>query len=1136
MAKLFKNRSVKKKILAILACSLMLVCSVAAFGACKGKNKEVDAINITKSNMPQTMYILGQDLNLADGKLTIVVDGQREEVALTDENVTITGYDRNVLGEQVLTVTYKGKETILKVTVVERMTVEYPETQYFVGEPMNMERGSFTITNDDGTAFSVPMDDASITITGFSTAEAKEAMPVTATYAKDGVSYSTTFNVTVYGYTDEDVSFRQPNKQSYNDFDTAIDLTGGLLTFTAGDFSREVVVTKDMVSGFNPAAATVANRGNNPLEQTITVSYLNVTKTYTVQIKYSDVSFIKYRANEMSSLNWTSNELPEECSETMAKNAVEAMQVYFAMPENDVKNIPEGNAEIIAKVAAMYGLNVWKEAFASYSDAFYLRDGTTLTWDCSDVEKTRVAYEKILNKDPILYDDAALLIQIKEAFPEVKVFEDDTVSYTISDMLAPVYSSEVIDEFAGQLGMMLGLHDALKTVPSGLTAEELRANYATEIQNAWVIIYESPYKAIQQRSLYLLVSKWRAENDYFEILYDFYYGHPDANEAKKINDFKDLRLPGELEVLYSYLLEARNYIAYMQNWQWFESTQFMYTYELALEKKAEILASDNQMWIDLYNTLEFDYMVGDGNGGYKLSSFDQLFSSFRTTSMGYVSLFNTYYGIPEYEELWNDYMDVLMRYYEEKNENKGADPDIQKYAADIENLLKDYLALSPKQQFGFMVMLQPRYMPSMEGRYPGNMWAVVDVDGENTYYNEFVALIYKYYYSVLPESTHEIFNQYMLGAEALANLQVASTIGQFLDPMANITELKSLVERDDWTAFNDIAGWIVLKYQAIEDKFAGLRVQGGTYTVETLSEEAQKDFDDLLAATCDAYTMMILYQMNQQGGGPNLAMAFWSKMEEVEKISAKILSSEDPAVLRAYYFDEMILPGQWLPDQNTGAWGSMNWGGTMDFLVWLIRDVYVDSLTGASFLKAGNLVWDSYTQMGVKDFLADAADIYHTYLFMQLRPQSDPNYQYFADEEMMMDMMAAFQGLTNEQRHFLYVLDPSCMFMSAYVRFARERNVNLTTIVEKLMDTQRMYAYYTQKPDGAEGGRTYKEMLLTKFSDLQRQYNNLLTNAENEAKKEKPDEAVVNAITDFEHYFGDVYNFYKTECEALQAE
>ena len=124
--------------------------------------------------------------------------------------------------------------------------------------------------------------------------------------------------------------------------------------------------------------------------------------------------------------------------------------------------------------------------------------------------------------------------------------------------------------------------------------------------------------------------------------------------------------------------------------------------------------------------------------------------------------------------------------------------------------------------------------------------------------------------------------------------------------------------------------------------------------------------------------------------------------------------------------------------------------------------------------------------------------------------------------------MAAFQGLTNEQRHFLYVLDPSCMFMSAYVRFARERNVNLTTIVEKLMDTQRMYAYYTQNPDGAEGGRTYKEMMLTKFSDLQRQYNNLLTNAENEAKKENPDEAVVNAITDFEHYFGDVYNFYKT--------
>ena len=201
-----------------------------------------------------------------------------------------------------------------------------------------------------------------------------------------------------------------------------------------------------------------------------------------------------------------------------------------------------------------------------------------------------------------------------------------------------------------------------------------------------------------------------------------------------------------------------------------------------------------------------------------------------------------------------------------------------------------------------------------------------------------------------------IFSQLMVASEMLANANIASSYGNFLTVMDTVNELIDDTSRADWQAFNDVAGWLVLKYQDLEEKFAGLRVNGGSYTKEELSTAELKDFEDLLVATSEAYKMMMLYQANIQAGRVNMAIAYYSTMEEVERISNKILSSADPRILNAYYFDEMSIEGVYLPDPYTGGWAELTWGGTMDFLVWYIRDAYVDALTGSSYLKAGNLI------------------------------------------------------------------------------------------------------------------------------------------------------------------------------------
>ena len=1117
----FKDWSGKKKAIIFSSIAAVLVAVIVGVICLVGGGKKVENIDIAKKNMPQTTYVLGSDLNLTGGKLTVMIKGEKQEIDLDDPEITITGYDKNQLGEQVLTVEYEEQTTLLKVTVVPRMVAAQYESAYFVGEPMNKQKGDFTITNDDGTSFVVPMNDETITVTGWDSTAANDALSLTATYAKDGVSYSTMFKVSVYAV--ETVEFKAPNKKAYYNHETNLDVSGGYIILKSANLTRQEELTEDMVSGFNPGLATVANRKNSPLEQTLTVTYMGYTKTYTVQITFSDSSLINLRAGEMKSVNWTGNTLPDSVTETMGENALEAMRVYFEMPDSETTKLDEENVQAIAKVATMYGLNVWKGAFAAYKDAFYLSEDGTLRWDCSDVTLTEAAYENLLDKDPILYDDAQLLLQIKEKFADVVIFEEDDIS--ITDALAPVYSPEVMDEFAEQLGLMIGLHNALKDIPDEWTLDLLRTEYADELQNAWVILYETGYTATQHRSLYLLVSQWRTKNDYFEILYEYYYNHEDPYEAKKVNDFKDLRLPGELEVLYNYMLEARNCIVYMQNYQLFESSQFMYSYDKALAKRAEILASGNEMWIDLYNTLEFDYLIGDGQGGYKLSTFDQLFTNFRSAPMGYLHHFNAYLGIAEFEELWNDYMSVLLNYADEDYRN-SAD-----YDADVEGLLKDYLALSPKQQFAFMEMLNPHYRPSANGRYPLYAW---ETDGE-TYHNQFAALIYEYYYSILPESTHVVFSQLMLASEALANVQVASVYGNFLAAMDIVNEAIDDVDREDWEAFNDVADWLILKYQNLETKFAGLR-QGTEYTKETLTKEEKEDFTDLLVATSEAYKMMMLYQTNIQAGRVNLAIAFYAAWEEVERISNKILSSADPRILNAYYFDEMSIENVYLPDPYSGGWAPLTWGGTMDFLVWYIRDAYVDALTGASYLKAGNLIWDSYLELDVRDFLADASYLYGAYINMNLRPDSDPNYKYFADETKMMQLLDDFQALSNDQKYFIYVLDSHLrMYMSSYIRFAKERNTNIGTVVEKLMEVQMMYVYYTNDPDGVEGVRTYKQMLEDKFAELKTQYNDLVASVEAEKAKDSPDALLVKAVDDFTNYFGDLFTYYKTAYEALEA-
>ncbi|WP_256958172.1 MULTISPECIES: bacterial Ig-like domain-containing protein [unclassified Streptococcus] len=89
---------------------------------------EVVGLEVTK--LPKSEYVAGEDLVLDAGLFKAwTADNQSDEHRLTDEGVTVTGYDKNQIGEQILTLTYRGASTQYMVRVLPKTVTEVPAPQ-----------------------------------------------------------------------------------------------------------------------------------------------------------------------------------------------------------------------------------------------------------------------------------------------------------------------------------------------------------------------------------------------------------------------------------------------------------------------------------------------------------------------------------------------------------------------------------------------------------------------------------------------------------------------------------------------------------------------------------------------------------------------------------------------------------------------------------------------------------------------------------------------------------------------------------------------------------------------------------------------------------------------------------------------
>ena len=251
----------------------------------------VSKITITKPT--KTNYNHGEELDLTGGKIEVTTaSGLSKEVPIEGSMITENGttvnmspskddYGENTTVTKILTITYEEggkKETasysIIIVNDVKSITMhQTPKTSYNVNDLLDITDGEILVTRAVGKpeAKEITKD----MVTGFDSTKENTKLTLTVSYTENGITKTTTYDVSVKDSV-ESISIKaNPDKTEYN-YGEDLDLTGATISVVKGSGTIEIPVTEDMVSGYDKEKLG---------EQTIKVTYGGEEATFKVTVK-----------------------------------------------------------------------------------------------------------------------------------------------------------------------------------------------------------------------------------------------------------------------------------------------------------------------------------------------------------------------------------------------------------------------------------------------------------------------------------------------------------------------------------------------------------------------------------------------------------------------------------------------------------------------------------------------------------------------------------------------------------------------------------------------------------------------------------------------------------------------------------
>lgn len=1184
----------RKALLTGLASLFLLACSLFIISACSSKN--VESITIDTNSLPQTTYVVGSPLDRSKGRLRLD-DGNY--VLLSDPDVTITGYDQNTLGEQTLTITYAGAQTQLKVNVVPRFQTAQEKYVYFVGENFWDANPSIIVTRNDGTQIAVT-DRNSISFADGDfadtyTARAADNVNVNITYASGTDNYSGPITIQVC---DPVYDFRAPTDLEYGNYETSLNTSGVRLTITNENntASRNVSTADITFSGFDPAGAKV-DEDNTKVTQTVKVLYkgVDIGKSFTVTIVYDSASkFLDVAEKLPEEADWDCYSfggedialfgLPEEIADNaeLQREAFEAMQLYVDDITNDQRRfISRDNLNKVARVATVYGYNTWYTEFEKNTDisnAVNVYFGNRMSGQ-QEITTAMASYNAVETPNEF----QAAIDAIKQILPTLNAdVEDDNMLIRIGDLLQ---SDDFIDacgntalyvgqtaiqgmtlEFVGGLmgnralfnGISLELQDAITAYNtlSGVTfptehSERIKQENIdkldeskTDIEAAYALLYDIANQTTDayNSSIFVAINGWRENDDYFEILYRYYFDRilKLENEGENYDEELEEELAQiwanlmtymapmpiyNIQVIHATAYDLKNSIAgagLIESTPFFialrglndAKTEFVETYA-----NEEDIANFDPLYIEVYSmVMENDSMI------YQLS---EMYYG----EGGYYYLLNYAAYDGTVEQVLINYLDVVSKYTELLADNTTGDDasvfEDANFVASIKEMFNNFVKLDMIQQNYFLnaiSCLHTSGIPEM---------ILVPTDG---YYPQFTGIIYSYFATKfqpdgeadISDTAWNIFENMMYALEGYYN----SDTDYFNEFMAEAADL-----------YNNDEAWVGVSksvfYEELGDIYNYLLEIHGLF-VKDEPEEGEETTTWSLAATLTKEESNLLAQLDEklsllssflfmENYDYDYSLAYISVYEEVRRLEAEILSGSQNLI---------------------NAYNYMQYGESdlfsSNILAIDVYDKHGELLNKLDLAGFDYTVYESEDYAPLRAFLADNSSylLTATVIFYeglgfggedsQIPQIIEKTFTFTADN--VKALLNEYLSLTADAKFMLYQLDTYDIFMTGLVdgiEFADKTVEGTVTSAERdladaIFNISGLYLSWLQTDDGTvsytdEDGNVVTIDITKSILDA---YDEVLT-----------DYAALEATakTDFDSYFADFYKYVTDSCEEVKA-
>ena len=263
--------------------------------------KTIQQIEVS-TNPTKVKYIQNYEtLDLTGGELTVKYnDGTTDTISLTNDMITVTGFDNSSLGTKRITVQYEGKQTIFEIEIISKSIQEIEleskplKTNYIQNyEQLDLTGGKLTVKYNDGTIDTISLTNDMITVTGFDNSSLGTKR-ITVQYEGKQI----TFEIEIISKSIQEIKLTTvPIKTKYIQNSESLDLTGGILTVIYTDNSIDTIsLTNENVaiSGFDNSKTGI---------NTIIVEYEGESLTFDVEV----ISILKDPSEENNNLDKNEN-------------------------------------------------------------------------------------------------------------------------------------------------------------------------------------------------------------------------------------------------------------------------------------------------------------------------------------------------------------------------------------------------------------------------------------------------------------------------------------------------------------------------------------------------------------------------------------------------------------------------------------------------------------------------------------------------------------------------------------------------------------------------------------------------------------------------------------------------------------